>query len=62
MPAPPRKQKRFKKNPLPINNLIKALIIHVMLNIQKGINNHVARVRSYTGVKLFISAIKAKII
>jgi len=31
--APLRKRKRFKKNPLPINNLIKALIIHALLNI-----------------------------
>jgi len=33
MPTPPRKRKRFKKNPLFINNLVKALIIHVILNI-----------------------------
>jgi len=62
IPAPPRKRKRFKKNPLPINNLAKALIIHVIPNVQKGVNNHITRVRSYTGIKLFISAIKAKII
>jgi len=33
MPAPSRKQKRFKKNPLFVNNLVKALIIHVIPNI-----------------------------
>jgi len=33
MPTPPRKRKRFKKNPLLINNLVKALIIYVILNI-----------------------------
>jgi len=31
--APPRKRKRFKKNPLPINNSVKALIIYALLNI-----------------------------
>jgi len=33
MLTPPRKRKRFKKNPLLINNLIKALIIHAIPNI-----------------------------
>jgi len=33
MPAPPRKRKRFKKNPLFINNLIRALMIHAIPNI-----------------------------
>jgi len=33
MPAPPRKRKRFKKNPLFINNLARALIIHAIPNI-----------------------------
>jgi len=62
MLTPPRKRRRFKKNPLPVNNLVKTLIIHVIPNMQKGVNNHVARVRSYTGVKLLINAIKAKIV
>jgi len=33
MPAPPRKRKRFKKNPLLVNNLVKALVIYALLNI-----------------------------
>jgi len=33
MPAPLRKRKRFKKKPLFINNLVKALIIYALLNI-----------------------------
>jgi len=33
MSAPSRKRKCFKKKPLPVNNLVKALIIHVILNI-----------------------------
>jgi len=28
-----RKRKRFKKNSLPVNNLIKTLVIHALLNI-----------------------------
>jgi len=39
MPAPFRKRKRFKKNPLPINNLAKALVIYALPNVQKEINN-----------------------
>jgi len=31
--TPFRKQKRFKKNSLPVNNSAKALIIYVLLNI-----------------------------
>jgi len=62
IPAPSRKRKRPKKNPLFINNLIKALIIHAIPNIQKGVNNHVTRIRLYTGIKLFINVIKTKII
>jgi len=33
MLAPSRKRKRFKKNPLFINNLVKTLIIYAILNI-----------------------------
>jgi len=33
MPTPSRKRKRFKKNPLFINNLVKALMIYAILNI-----------------------------
>jgi len=33
MSASPRKRKRFKKNLLFINNLIKALMIYAILNI-----------------------------
>jgi len=33
MLAPPRKRKRFKKNPLPVNNSAKALVIYALLNI-----------------------------
>jgi len=33
MPAPPRKRKRFKKNLLFVNNLVKALIIYALPNI-----------------------------
>jgi len=33
MLTPPRKRKRFKKNLLFINNLVKALIIYVILNM-----------------------------
>jgi len=62
MPAPFRKRKRFKKKPLLINNLVKALMIYVISNIQKGINNYVTRIRSHTGIKLFITIIKTKII
>jgi len=39
MLAPFRKRKRFKKNPLFINNLVKALVIYALLNIQKEANN-----------------------
>jgi len=60
--APPRKQRRFKKNPLPVNDSAKALMIYAILNMQKGVNNHVARIRSYTGIKLPINVIKAKIV
>jgi len=31
--TPFRKRKRFKKNPLLINNLVKVLMIYVILNI-----------------------------
>jgi len=59
--APPYKRKRFKKNPLPINNLAKALVIYALPNIQKGVNNaRDSRERSM--VKLPKNAIKANII
>jgi len=62
MPAPPRKRGRPKKNPLPVNNSARVSIIHVMPDVQKGVNDHVARMRSHTGVKLPIGATKAKIV
>jgi len=62
MPAPFRKRKRFKKNPLFINDLAKVLMIYVMPNVQRRVNNHVTRIRLYTGVKLPINVIKTKII
>jgi len=59
--APPRKRKRFKKNPLPVNNSAKALMIHALLNVQKGTNNaRDSRERSV--IRLPKGAIKINII
>jgi len=58
--APPRKRKRPKKNPLPINNLAKALMIYALLNIQKGTNN-TRDSREQSIIRLPKSATKANI-
>jgi len=60
MPAPPRKKKRLRKYPLPINNSALKAIIKTLLNIQKGINVRVSRER--TVALLFKNVIKALLI
>jgi len=46
MPAPPRKKKRLRKYPLPVNNLTLKAIIKTLPNVQKKINARVSRERT----------------
>jgi len=46
IPAPPRKKKRLRKYPLPVNNLALKAIIKTLPDIQKKVSARVSRERT----------------